>query len=119
MAKFYGTIGYIETPETSPGVFKEVSTERGYGGDILRKSKRFEPNEQLNDNLNISNQFSIIADEYAFKHFYAIRYIRVLGACWKVTDVEVQYPRLILSIGGLYNGKEEDGASPEVRDDPE
>lgn len=117
MAKFYGSIGYVETVETSPGVFKEVSTERNYSCDILRKSKRFDSNEQLNDNLNISNQFSILADEYAYQHFYALRYIKILGACWKITDVEVQYPRMTLTVGGIYNGKEPDGATSEARDD--
>lgn len=108
MAKFRGIVGYIETQETKPGVFEEVSDERIYRGDVLRKSRRYETSEQLNDNINISNQISIVADEYAFKHFSAIRYVQYMGAFWKVTDIEVNHPRLTLSIGGLYNERETD-----------
>ena len=108
MAKFRGIVGYIETQETKPGVFEEVSTKRVYKGDVLRKSKRFESSEQLNDDLNISNQISIVADEYAFKHFAYIRFVEFMGTFWKVTDVEVNHPRLTLSIGGVYNERETD-----------
>ena len=108
MAKFRGIVGYVETQETKPGVFEEVSTERVYRGDILRKSRRAESSEQLNDNINISNQVSIVADEYAFKHFSSIRYVQYMGSFWKVTDIEVVHPRLTLSIGGLYNERETD-----------
>lgn len=103
MAKFRGIVGYIETQETKPGVFEPVSTEKVYKGDIIRKSKRFESSEQLNDNLNVGNQISIVADEYAYKHFSKIRYVQFMGTFWKVTDVEVNHPRLTLSIGGVYN----------------
>lgn len=103
MAKFRGIVGYIETQETRPGIFEPVSTERVYRGDVLRKSRRAEGSEQLNDNINVSNQISIVADEYAYKHFSAIRYVQYMGSYWKVTDIEVNHPRLILSIGGLYN----------------
>lgn len=103
MAKFRGIVGYIETQETKPGVFEEVSTKRVYTGDILRKSRRVEVSEQLNDNVNISNQISIIADEYAYKHFSSIRFVQYMGTFWKVTDIEVNHPRLTLSIGGIYN----------------
>ena len=110
MAKFYGLVGYVETKEseTQPGVYEEVSTERYYKGDILRKSRRIESSEQLNDNLNISNQVSIVADEYAFKHFAYIRYVQFMGTFWRVTDIEVNHPRLTLSIGGVYNERETD-----------
>ena len=110
MAKFHGLVGYVETKETKPGVFEEVSAERYYNGDVLRKSRRYESSEQLNDNLNISNQLSIVADEYAYKHFSSIRYVQFMDSFWKVTDVEVNHPRLTLSIGGLYNDRKTDDA---------
>lgn len=105
MAKFKGIVGYVETveSETQPGVFDEVSTEKVYKGDVLRKSRRIESREQLNDDINVSNQISIVADEYAFKHFAYIRYVQYMGTFWRVTDIEVNHPRLTLTIGGIYN----------------
>lgn len=104
MAKFYGPIGYAETKETRPGIFQEIITERNYAGDVLRKTRRLESGETINYNISVNNSLSIIADPYAYQHFFAIRYVKWMGAFWKVMNVEVQSPRLILTIGGVYNG---------------
>lgn len=104
MAKFYGVIGYAETKETSPGVWTESITERNYYGDVIRNTRRWQPGEGLNDNLTINNIISIVADPFAYQHFHAIRYIKWMGASWKIDNIEVQRPRLILTIGGVYNG---------------
>lgn len=104
MAKFYGVIGYSETVETSPGVWAEQVTERTYTGDVLRNTRRWENGEHLNDDLNINNSISIVADAFAYQNFFAIRYAQWMGSRWKVTNVEVQRPRLILTLGGVYNG---------------
>lgn len=105
MAKYYGTIGFnVGTNETAPGVWTEEIVEREYFGDFLRNSRRLDSAAQVNDNLNIANQISIVADPYACENFHAMRYITYMGAKWKVTNVEVQYPRLILTVGGIYNG---------------
>lgn len=103
MAKFYGIIGYAEQVETVPGVHDEEITERPYYGDLIRNTRRYESASQLNDNLNIANEISIIADPFAYQNFHAMRYVEFMGAKWKITTVEVQYPRLILTIGGVYN----------------
>ena len=103
MAKFYGIIGYAEQVETVPGVSSEEITERPYYGDLIRNTRRYESASQLNDNLNIANEISIIADPFAYQNFHAMRYVEFMGAKWKITTVEVQYPRLILTIGGVYN----------------
>lgn len=105
MAKFYGAIGFAELSETTPGVWNEEIKEYFYYGDLTRNSRRLQSTDQVNDNLNISNEISIVSDPYANEHFYNMRYVRFMGAKWKVTDVEVQYPRLILSLGGIYNGR--------------
>lgn len=106
MAKYYGKVGYIETVETVPGNWTEKVTELPYYGDVIRKGRQWVTNtESSNDNLNISNSISIIADPYAYEHFYAIKYCEWAGVLWKVTDIQVEYPRLILSIGDVYNGK--------------
>lgn len=103
MAKFFGVIGYGETVEVRPGVNDVVETRREYYGDVIRNIRRYEAASQVNDNLNISNTFSIIADPFAYENFHAIRYIEYMGTKWKVSSVEVQYPRLILTVGGVYN----------------
>lgn len=106
MAKFYGAIGYAKQVETAPDVYDEQITERYYYGDVVKNTKRFEKGEHLNDNLNVNNTISIMADAYAEQHFFAIRYVSWMGAKWKVTNVDVQRPRLVLSLGGVYNGPE-------------
>lgn len=104
MAKYYGAIGYVETVETTPGVWKEQITERMYSGDLLRNTSRFQSADKLNDDINISNDISIIADPYARNNFHLMRYAEFMGTKWKITNVEVQYPRLRLTLGGEYNG---------------
>lgn len=104
MAKFYGNIGFAETVETEPGVWVEEMTVRPYYGDLVRNTRRLENSGVVNDNVNISNDISIIADPYANHNFHSIRYIEFMGAKWKVSNIEVQHPRLILTIGGVYNG---------------
>lgn len=103
MAKYYGAIGYAETVETKPGVWKEQITERMYSGDLLRNSRRFQSADKLNDDVNISNELSIVADPYANQNFHLMRYAEFMGTKWKITDIEVQYPRLRLTLGGEYN----------------
>lgn len=105
MAKFYGEIGFAQQVESSPGVWKEEIVKRNYFGDLIRNIRQLQSTDQLNDNVNISNQISIIADPYANENFHFMRYVEFMGAKWKVTSVEVQYPRLILQLGGVYNGK--------------
>lgn len=106
MARFSGIIGFVDFKEGKPGVHREdVYIERLYKGDVIRNTRRWEgANDQVNDNLQINNQFSIIGDPYAYEHFFAMRYISWMGSLWKITNVEVQRPRLILTIGGVYNG---------------
>lgn len=103
MAKWYGVIGYAETGETKPGVWGEQITERTYFGDLIRNTRRLQSSDQLNDNINVANEISIVSDPFANENFHAMRYVEFMGAKWKITDVEVSYPRLILTIGGVYN----------------
>lgn len=103
MPKYYGKIGFSETVETRPGIWEEQIIERDYYGDVLKISKRFDNSSYLNDNLNISNQFSIVADPYARDHFHSMRYLTWCGTKWKISSVQVDYPRLSLEVGGLYN----------------
>lgn len=106
MAKWYGTIGFGVTEETTPGVWEEVVVERNYYGDVIRDTRRYSTPSTLNDNLDINNQLSVLADAFAYNHFHTMRYVDMYGARWKVSNVEVQRPRLILTVGGVYNGPE-------------
>ncbi len=102
MAKYFGRIGYAEQVETVPGVWEEKIIERNYYGDVVRNIRRLESSGNLNDNINVSMEISIVADPYAIQNFHAMRYVEFMDSLWKISSVEVNYPRLILSIGGLY-----------------
>lgn len=105
MAKFHGSVGFIdETTETAPGVFEPQITEKAYIGDIIRNVKNWEAGEHLNDNVAISNRFSIVADTFTNQNIPNMRYVLWNGTKWKITNVESLPPRLILSVGGVYNG---------------
>lgn len=106
MAKFYGRVGFITTVETAPGVWEESVIERNYYGDVVRNIKRAENSGGVNDNININNNISLVADPYALENLFAITYIEWMGTLWKITSIEVERPRLILSIGGVYNGQQ-------------
>ena len=105
MAKFYGPIGYAKSVETSPGDWTDEIVEHNYCGDVLRNVSRWGSTpDSTNDNLNVNAQISIVADPYAEQNFRHIKYVEFMGTKWKVTDVTPQYPRLILTLGGVYNG---------------
>jgi hypothetical protein len=90
--------------ESAPGVWKDVITETSYFGDVIRNTRQLHDGTKVNDDLSVNNSISIVADEYANEHFFAIRYVAWAGTLWAVTNVEVQSPRLLLTLGGVYNG---------------
>lgn len=107
--KFCGLVGYCEsvegTGEWGKGKWTDVVTERKRYGDIVRNNRRYSPNsDTVNDELTLSHTISIVADAYMMEHYYAIKYVLWKGQRWKVTEIQVERPRLILTIGGLYNG---------------
>ena len=104
MAKFFGTVGYGKAEEKAPGVYEDVITEKQYFGDVVRNTRQLKDGQSVNDDLSVSNSISIVADAYANENFFAIRYISWAGTLWTVSDVEVQSPRLLMRLGGVYNG---------------
>lgn len=107
MAKWYGKIGYSRVTETSPGIWEESITERTYFGEVIKNSSRWSTSStSTNDDINVNNRISIIADQFAYENFHAMRYIEYMGAKWKITDIEVLHPRLVINMGGLYNGEQ-------------
>lgn len=115
MSKFYGKIGFEELSETSPSVYTPTIVERCYSGDLTRNYRRLDSGDGINDDISLSNEISFIADPYALNHFHTIRYVILHGARWKVTGAEEKFPRINLTIGGVYNGpepEEDETASP-------
>ena len=107
MAKFVGKIGYAIETEVKPGVWKCKMQTVKYFGDVIRNSVRQSSNsDSINDDIIINNQFSIISDPFANNNFHTMKYIEYMGTKWKITNVEVQYPRLLITVGGVYNGDE-------------
>ena len=103
MAKWYGVIGFRNTVETVPGIWENQVIDKNYYGDVLSIRNRNQSTSNINSDISISNKISIIADPFANEKFYDIVYVEFMSHKWKVSEVEVNYPRLILSIGGLYN----------------
>lgn len=106
MAKFFGKIGFAETVETAQSVWSPQFKEREYYGDFIRKSRRIQKsNESTNDNISLGNDISIVADSYANENIYAMRYVEFEGNKWTIDSAELEYPRIQLSIGGIYHAE--------------
>lgn len=104
MAKWYGKVGYIISEEVEPGVWVEKPTEREYFGDTLSDMAKWSSSSQVNDNLTVASKVSIVADPFAIQHFSSIKYVELMGTRWSVSVIEPLFPRLILTVGGVYNG---------------
>ena len=102
--KWFGKIGFSDTVEKSPGVYVPEIVEKNYYGDLIKNVKRTNDGDKVNDDITLSNQLSIILDPYIQNRFSSIKYVTMFGSKWKVSNVEVQFPRLLLSLGGMYNG---------------
>lgn len=109
MAKYYGMIGFAVQEETRPGVWEDAIDKRPYKGDILHSGRRYDNSESINDNVTLTNRFSIISDSYLYSHIPALRYLEYHGVKFKITSVEIERPRVTISVGGVYvAGDEED-----------
>lgn len=114
MAKFSGKIGFMtDAAETSPGVWTEGVIEKSYRGDLIRAGLDQDTDNEVIDGVNLTNRVSIVADEYAYNNFQSIRYVQWMNARWKVTSIDLQHPRLILSLGGVWNGAIANSEEPE------
>lgn len=109
--KFFGKVGYCWTEEGTgerEGIMEEHAEEYDYYGDVLQNGRRYEQGISIHDDLNVTNRIGLVADAFAWDHFFAIKYVEWMGQKWKVTSVEVARPRLILQIGGIWNGPQAD-----------
>lgn len=106
MSKWFGQLGFVENKEKEPSVYEEVVTERDCYGDLTRNTRRLQSSDKVNDDITLGNTLSVVADPYITEHFCDLRYVTLYGGKWKVTDVTVEYPRLTLTLGGLWHGSE-------------
>lgn len=120
MARFSGLVGFSHTVRTAPGVSSEVITEKGpYFGDVKRKSRTIRSDDSVNAEISMSNSIEIMADDYASENIAAIRFVEWAGACWTVVEATVVRPRLLLRLGGVYDGaRAKQAEAPEVPDTP-
>lgn len=104
MARFFTSIGFVESVEVEPGIWDESIIERSYYCELTRNARALQTSDSVHDDIRLSNTISVVADPYAKQNFLSIRYIVFEGVKWKVSNVDVQYPRLHLTLGGVYNG---------------
>lgn len=104
MSKWFGKIGYAIQKESEPGIWEDEIVERDYYGDLLTDNRKRQSNNNVLDEITLSNTVSIIADPFAYNNCSCMAYAEIMGARWKISEVEVKPPRLNLTIGGIYNG---------------
>lgn len=104
MSKWFGKIGYAITGETEPGVWEDTIVTRDYYGDLISDKYRRQSSGNVNDDINLTSVISIIADPFAYENCSHMAYAEIMGARWKITDIDIKPPRLNLTIGGVYNG---------------
>lgn len=102
MAKYHGNIGFAVQVETRPGIWEDVIEDRPYKGDVLSNVRRWDPSENINDDFTISNRFSVISDAFLYSHIPAMRYIEYMGTKFKISSVNIDRPRVQISVGGVY-----------------
>ena len=106
MAKWFGKIGYSTTEEVEPGIYDSIIKELPYRGDVMSSRWKRQNSGEINDDINLANVISIVADPFAYQNCSKMVYAEIMGAKWKIADIEIQYPRLILTVGGAYNGQQ-------------
>lgn len=103
--RFYGIVGFGQSGETQSGVWTTITAERPYYGDVVKDTRRIVAGQEVNPSVSTGNSIEIVADPFANEHFHAIKYVEWEGALWSVTEIEQKRPRLILRLGGVYNGQ--------------
>lgn len=104
MAKFYGKVGFTVMEETLTDVWEPVETVKEYFGDLTRNQRRWTNGESVNENIEVSNEVSLVMDDFLQENAGALKWVEAMGAKWKVNSITIDYPRLVLTLGGVYNG---------------
>lgn len=106
MAKYAGSVGYATQVETSPGIWKSKITEMNVRGDIINQGVAYQQGEKINDDVNVQHRISIVMPPHSLPHDQ-IKFVTLWGNAWEVNSIEIRRPRLILTLGGVYNGERE------------
>ena len=104
MAKYAGLVGYVTQEESVPGVWSPVENPKLMRGDIIRQASSSQNDNKVNSDIALSHRVSLLGDAYAFGNYYNIKWIDIDGRKWEVTSIEIQRPRIIVTLGGLWNG---------------
>lgn len=104
MARYSGLVGYGVQVETTPGIWKTIDEARMMKGDIIRQNANIQDSGKVNDDITLNHRVSLVGDPYAFENYFNMKWVQIDGRKWKVTSIEVQRPRLIVTLGGVWNG---------------
>jgi hypothetical protein len=102
--RFYGNIGFGLQTETAPGVWDDIITEKSYFGDVVRTTRRLSDGTEVLPDISVSNSISVVADAFAAENFIFMKYVIWNGVRWVINTAVVQRPRIVLELGGVYNG---------------
>lgn len=116
--RYAGKIGFECQVETDPGLWVSRVEERSYFGDVIRNTRRYQDGDKIHDDLRISNQISVLADSFCIEHAFLMKYITWMGQKFKIESVDIAYPRIIITLGGMWNGESVPSEAPEVPDSP-
>lgn len=109
MARFYGTVGFMQTVEddSRPGMYFEKITEypKRYG-DILTNKWNSSPGKSINDDFKVANRISVVCNKKMISEAQFARYIIWNNVKWEITSVDIEPPRLIFTLGGIYNAQQ-------------
>lgn len=115
--KYFGNVGFAMSVERDPGIFENTIQERPYYGDVIKNTRRWENGDKVNDDFRVNNQISIIVDSFCIAHASRMKYITWLGHKWKIESVDISFPRMIVTMGGLWNGSEPEAGPDEAPED--
>lgn len=104
MSKWSGVVGFETQVETKPGIWSKSIKERTYFGDVMKHRLSVQQSTSINGRLTMSNEILILADPFANNNFFDIRYATYMGRKWCVSSIEIEYPRIRLQLGEMYNG---------------
>lgn len=110
MSKFTGLVGFITQEESIPGVWSPIENSKKMRGDLISSSatngngSRIADSGKVNDDVSLNHRVSLLGDYYTFNNYLNIKWIQIGGRKLEVSSIELQRPRVILTVGGLWNG---------------
>lgn len=105
MAKFYGKFGFSITVEVERGEWVEQIEEKEMYGDVIKSNYSQSDDTSINQGIQFNKTISVIFNDYLSKNLSHLRYVEYKGIKLNVKSVDdSQYPRLNLTLGGIYNG---------------